>query len=173
MQVILPKSDSVGKKKSDTLLSVHVIHPGVTQGKLRPEIAAIAVPATLDGRDMAGNDFALTAGWGHYGSGDAVIPGQGRLIERAYTSEERAGAALGTTLPRARRGHLRHLSEPPRLVAQRPRRRLALQPGRLPDAQEMALLPRTRHSRSFAQAGVQHFTDTARRIGAIMQLVNK
>ena len=41
--------------------------PGVTQGPLRPEIASIAVPATTDGRNMTADDFALTAGWGHYG----------------------------------------------------------------------------------------------------------
>ena len=56
--------------------------PGVTSGRLRPEIAAIAVPATTDGRNMAGDDFALTAGWGHYGTGGAVMPGQGRIVER-------------------------------------------------------------------------------------------
>ena len=39
---------------------------------------------------MAGDDFALTAGWGHFGSGDAVMPGQGRVVQRAYTPEERA-----------------------------------------------------------------------------------
>ncbi len=71
--------------------------PGVTQGTLRPEIAAIAVPATIDGRNMTGDDFALTAGWGHFGAGDAVMPGQGRVVERAYTSDERA--ALGDALP--------------------------------------------------------------------------
>ena len=67
--------------------------PGVTTGTLRPEIATIAVPATVGGRNMAGDDFALTAGWGHFGTGDAVMPGQGRIVERAYTSEEHA--ALG------------------------------------------------------------------------------
>ena len=46
---------------------------------------------------MAGDDFALTAGWGHYGVGDAVMPGQGRAVERAYTPEERE--ALGDVLP--------------------------------------------------------------------------
>ena len=59
--------------------------PGVTTGTLRPDIAAIAVPATVDGRNMTGDDFALTAGWGHYGTGEAVMPGQGRVVERAYT----------------------------------------------------------------------------------------
>ena len=70
---------------------------GVTEGALRSDIAAIAVPATIDGHNMTGDDFALTAGWGHYGTGDAVMPGQGRLVERAFTPEERT--ALGDALP--------------------------------------------------------------------------
>ena len=64
--------------------------PGVTTGTLRPEVAAIAVPATVDGRNMDRDDFALTARWGHYGTGDAVMPGQGRVVERDYTADERA-----------------------------------------------------------------------------------
>ncbi len=71
--------------------------PGVTTGALRPEIAAIAVPATTDGRNMTGDHFALTAGWGHFGAGGAVMPGQGRIVERAFTREERA--AIRDTLP--------------------------------------------------------------------------
>ena len=71
--------------------------PGVTQGALRPEIAALAVPSTTDSRNMTGDDFALTAGWGHYGTGDAVMPGQGRIVEREYTPDERA--ALGDAIP--------------------------------------------------------------------------
>ena len=69
--------------------------PGVTAGTLRPEIAAIAVPATTDGRNMAGDDFAVTAGWGRFGVGQAVMPGAGRAVARAYTAEERA--ALNTS----------------------------------------------------------------------------
>ena len=71
--------------------------PGVTQGPLRPEIAALAVPATTDGHNMTGNDFALTTGWGHFGQGRAVMPGRGRVVERPYTPEERT--ALGDALP--------------------------------------------------------------------------
>ena len=70
--------------------------PGVTQGELPPEIAAIAVPATTDSGNMTGDDFALTAGWGHFGTGDAVMPGQGRVVEREYTPEERT--ALGDSI---------------------------------------------------------------------------
>ena len=69
---------------------------GVTAGTLRPELAVIAVPSTADGRNMTGDDFALTAGWGHFGTGDAVMPGQGRIVERDYTAAERE--ALGDAL---------------------------------------------------------------------------
>ena len=64
--------------------------PGVTQRPLRPEMAVIAVPATTNGRNMADKDFAMTAGWGHLGKGDAVMPGQGRVVERPFTPEERS-----------------------------------------------------------------------------------
>ncbi len=71
--------------------------PGVTQAPIRPESAVVAVPATTDNRNMAGDDFALAAGWGHFGAGGAVMPGQGRAIERDYTPGERA--ALSGALP--------------------------------------------------------------------------
>ena len=61
---------------------------GVTQAPLRREYAAIAVPETIDGRNMAGNDFAVTSGWGYRGQGDAVMPGQGRAIERPNDQDE-------------------------------------------------------------------------------------
>ena len=46
--------------------------PGVTVGELRPELATIAVPNTDDRRNMTGDEFAVTAGWGHFSTGDAV-----------------------------------------------------------------------------------------------------
>ena len=92
----LVRSAARGRKLA-CLLDPDTPVPGVTSGRPRPEIAAIAVPATTDGRNMAGDDFALTAGWGHYGTGGAVMPGQGRIVERAFTPEERA--ALGDALP--------------------------------------------------------------------------
>ncbi len=79
------------------LLDPETSVPGVAQAPLRPDLAAVAVPATTDGRNMTGDDFALTAGWGHIGAGTAVMPGQGRVVERAFTPEERE--ALGNALP--------------------------------------------------------------------------
>ena len=72
------------------LLDADAPAAGVTDGTLRSAIATIAVPATADSRNMTGEDFAVTTGWGHSGSGDAVMPGQGRAVERSYTSSERA-----------------------------------------------------------------------------------
>ena len=42
---------------------------------------------------MTDDDFDVSAGWGHFGTGEAVMPGQGRVVERDYTAAERA--ALG------------------------------------------------------------------------------
>ena len=92
---ILARSAAHGRELA-ALLNPETPVPGVTTGTLRPESAIIAVPATADGRNMAGDDFALTAGWGHFGTGDAVMPGQGRIVERSYTQDERA--ALGDAL---------------------------------------------------------------------------
>ena len=71
--------------------------PGATDGTPRPELATIAVPDTMHGRNMTGEDFAVTVGWGHSGFGDAVMPGQGRAVERAYTPSE--CTALGDAAP--------------------------------------------------------------------------
>ena len=94
---VLARSAARGRELA-RLLDPDTPVPSVTQGTLRPEIASIAVPTTVDGHNMTGDDFALTAGWGHYGTGDAVMPGQGRIVEREYTSDERAalGEAIST-----------------------------------------------------------------------------
>ena len=93
---ILARSAARGRELA-ALLNPDTPVLGVTTGTLRPDIATIAVPATVDGRNMTNDDFALTASWGHYGTGDAVMPGQGRIVERDYAADERAalGGATG------------------------------------------------------------------------------
>ena len=93
----LTASAELGRELA-ALLDSETPVPGVTTGALRPEIAAIAVPSTTDGGNMAGDDFSVTASWGHFGPGEAVMPGHGRAVERPYTAEERAalGNAAGT-----------------------------------------------------------------------------
>ena len=73
--------------------------PGVTVSLLRPELATIAVPSTTDGRNMADDDFAVTAGWGRFGVGQAVMPGAGRAVPRAYTPAERRDLTPGPFPP--------------------------------------------------------------------------
>ena len=70
---------------------------GVTQPPLMRETATVAVPSTLGHRNMTGDDFAVTAGWGHYGQADAVMPGQGRANERSLSADE--CSAIGDARP--------------------------------------------------------------------------
>ena len=142
---------------------------GVTTGTLRPEIAAVARPATVDGRNMAGGDFALTAGWGHHGAGDAVMPGQGRTVERPFTAGERA--ALGDALPALGTATFDVYLNDRAFWANVP---AAVWSYRLGGYQvlkkwlsyrERSVLGRPLHPDE-----VQHFIDTARRIAAILRV---
>ena len=148
----LARSAARGRELA-ALLDPETPVPGVTQAPLRPEIAAIAVPATVDGRNMAGDDFALTAGWGHFGAGGAVMPGQGRAIERAVPGESAFDIHLNdrafwrnvpAAVWRYKLGGYQVLKK---WLSYRERRIL-----------DRALTPEE----------VQHFTDTARRIAAIL-----
>lgn len=84
-------------RKIAVLLEPETPVPGITQMPLRPEIAVLGVPATTDGGNMTDTHFAVTAGWGRRGSGDAVMPGRGRAVERTYTPTERS--TLSDALP--------------------------------------------------------------------------
>ncbi len=140
---------------------------GVTQTPLRPEIAAIAVPTTVVGHNMTGDDFAVTAGWGHCGAGDAVMPGRGRIVERAYGPEERASfarhvAALGeTTFDVYLNGDAFWRNVPSVVWDYRLGGYQVLK--KWLSYREYEVLGRRLHAQE-----VQHFTDTARRIGALL-----
>ena len=151
------------------LLDAETPVAGVTAGALRPELAAIAVPATADGRNMTGNDFALTAGWGHHGSADAVMPGQGRATERDYTAEERqalgdAIATLGATTYDIHLNNNAHWRNVPTAVWN----------YKLGGYQVLKKWLSYRESkvlnRPLLPEEAQHFTDTARRIAALLAL---
>ena len=150
------------------LLDPEVPVPSVTQGALRSEIVAIAVPATVDGRNMTGDDFAVTAGWGHYGTGDAVMPGKGRIVEREYTPDERAAlgeaiSALGAkTLDVYLNDHAFWRNVPANVWNYKLGGYQVLKKW-------LSYRERPILDRPLAPEEVQHFTDTARRIGAIIQ----
>ena len=144
---------------------------GVTTGSLRPKLAAIAVPTTTAGGNMAGDDFAVSAGWGHFGTGEAVMPGQGRIVERDYTDDERTALAVAVpTLSDTtfdvylnERAYWRNVPA-------------AVWNYQLGGYQVLKKWLSYRESkvlgRPLQPEEVQHFIDTARRIAAILQLVN-
>jgi hypothetical protein len=39
--------------------------------------------------DPQQGELDMTAGWGHFGKGDAIMPGAGKTVERSYTPKER------------------------------------------------------------------------------------
>ena len=146
--------------------------PGVTGGMLHPEIAVIAIPSTTDGTNMTGEDFALAAGWGYFGQGRVVMPGLGRTHDRLYTPEEQdaVGDATGT------------LSETTFDVYLNERAFWRNIPSnvwnyKLGGYQVLKKWLSYRESkilgRPLLPEEVQHFTDTARRIAAILLLVNQ
>ena len=153
------------------LLDPDVPVPGVTEAPIRPDLVVIAVPAKTDGHNMTGDDFTLTAGWGHYGAGEAVMPGQGRVVPRAYTPDERAALVdaaptLGeTTLDIYLNARACWRNVP-----------AAVWTYRLGGYQVLKKwLSYREHSildRPLSPEEVQHFTDTARRIAAILTTVS-
>ena len=142
---------------------------GVTTGSLHPELETIAVPSTANGRNMSGNDFALTAGWGHFGSGDAVMPGVGRVVERDYSTVEREaiGEAVGVLGESTLDVYLNddvYWSNIPSAVWN----------YKLGGYQVLKKWLSYRESkvlcRNLMPEEARHFTDTARRIGSILSL---
>ena len=167
----LAASAALGRELA-ALLDPETPVPGVTAGVLRPELAAIAVPSTADGRNMSGDDFALTAGWGHFGTGDAVMPGQGRALERDYTTAERealgdAFSVLGDATVDVHLNDNARWSNVPASVWN----------YKLGGYQVLKKWLSYRESkvlgRNLTPEEVQHFTNTARRIAAIMGTVNR
>ena len=145
---------------------------GVTAGALRPELAAIAVPSTADGRNMNGDDFALTVGWGHFGTGNAVMPGQGRALKRDYTAAERQALGDGVSVlgDNTFDVHLNGQAYWRNVPA-------AVWNYKLGGYQVLKKWLSYRESkvlgRKLKLEEVQHFTGTARRIAAVLMLTGK
>ena len=153
------------------LLDSETSMPGVTTGALRPEMAAIGVPATAGGRNMDGDDFSVTAGWGHFGTGDAVMPGQGRVEERPYTVEERvalrdSAETLGETTFDIYLNDGAYWRNVPANVWNYKLGGYQVLKKWLSYREQRVL------GRSLRPEEVQHFADTARRIGAMLLLVS-
>ena len=121
---------------------------------------------------MGDDDFALTAGWGHFGQGEAVMPGLGRIVERPYTPEERAklGVAVSVLSKTTFDVYLNDRAYWRNVPA-------AVWSYKLGGYQVLKKWLSYREEkvlgRSMLPEEVQHFTDTARRIAGILMLVNE
>ena len=82
---ILKSSAESGRKLANLLLiRKHHPIPGVTAGKLRPEVRGIAIPMKLDHSQIdADEDLDVTASWGARNTQGAVMPGSGRVTPNA------------------------------------------------------------------------------------------
>ena len=167
----LATSAALGRQLA-ALLDSDTPVPGVTEGILRPETAVVGVPTTVDGGNMGDDDFALTAGWGHFGQGEAVMPGLGRIVERPYTPEERAklGVAVSVLSKTTFDVYLNDRAYWRNVPA-------AVWSYKLGGYQVLKKWLSYREEkvlgRSMLPEEVQHFTDTARRIAGILMLVNE
>lgn len=120
---------------------------------------------------MDDDDFDVTAGWGHFGSGQAVMPGQGRVVERPYTSKEKVAMGdLATTLGDTTfdvylndRAYWRNI--PSNVWAYKLGGYQALK--KWLSYRESKVL-----NRPLNPDEVQHFTEVARRVAAILALVS-
>ena len=96
-------SADLGRKVAG-LLETETPVPGVTAGKVRDELKGIGGISAAAGQSLnPETDLALTLGWGHFGTRNAVMPGKGKTVERDYTKDELAAleagaAALGVSL---------------------------------------------------------------------------
>ena len=141
--------------------------PGVTQGTLRPALANIAVPSKVAGGNMAGDDFAVTAGWGHQGAGGAIMPGPGRQLERRPTASESRTAATHTLGATTFDIHLNADAYWRNVPAAVWRYQLG---GYQVLKKWLSYREHPILGRELESDEVQHFTDTARRIAAILLL---
>ena len=153
------------------LLDSEAAAPGVTDGVLRPEIAAIAVPSTSEDRNMTGDDFNLDANWGYFGKDRAVMPGQGSSTERDYTPDERSALAdaipaLGQTTFDIHLNTRAYWKNIPTAVWNYKLGGYQVLKKWLSYRERQIL------RRPLTPEEVQHFTDTARRIAALLLLTS-
>jgi hypothetical protein len=166
------KASAARGRELAALLNSETPVSGVTTGALRPEMATIAVPTTTDGSNMTSDDFSMTAGWGHYGQGEAVMPGQGRVEPRSFTADEIAvlgnmADVLGATTFDVHLNDRAYWRNIPAAV-------WSYKLGGYQVLKKwLSYRERGVLDRALKPEEVQHFTDTARRIAAVLVLTGK
>ncbi len=80
-------SSEFGRRLAELLESDKPVHR-VTTGELEPQLKSIAVPTTRHGQPMTGAEFDLVSDWGRLKSNQTVRPGRGNFVIRDYTARE-------------------------------------------------------------------------------------
>jgi hypothetical protein len=95
---VLRASAALGRHVA-ALLDTEKPVPGVTSGKLRPEMKAIAVISSVSAVPVNpdAGDLAVTCGWGHKGKEGVTMPGKGKAIRRDYTPDELTAITTGAS----------------------------------------------------------------------------
>ena len=159
-------------RKLAALLDADVPIDGITEGVPRADVVTITVPTAEEGGNMTSADFAVSVGWGRFGGGDVVIRGQGRVVERTYADDELAalGDAIRTLDDTTFDGYLNdraYWRNVPTAVWD-------YQLGGYPVLKKWLSYRESEVlGRSLLPEEVWDFTDMSRRIGSIIQLVNR
>ncbi len=69
----------------------------VTSGKIRSELKTLGVVAREGGGNLNpdADDLDVKVGWGHFGQGNAIMPGKGKTAVRDYSTDERQAIETG------------------------------------------------------------------------------
>jgi hypothetical protein len=78
---VLDASAKLGRTVADLLLPDQPV-PGVTTGKLRPELRTLGVPSKVGGGTIDPADLKVEAGYGFRGQKNAVMCGKGKAVPR-------------------------------------------------------------------------------------------
>jgi len=78
-------------KQIAALLDTESYVDDVTSGEILPELKKLAIISRVDEKPLnsEAGDLKIEAGWGHGNNDGVTMPGAGKLIERAYTADER------------------------------------------------------------------------------------
>lgn len=85
----LQDSAALGEQVA-ALLDTEAEVPGVTTGSIPPFFKKVGCITKVGGGsiDPSSRELAITAGWGHYGKDNVVMPARGRIVRRKFIAEE-------------------------------------------------------------------------------------
>ncbi|MCL5124791.1 MAG: N-6 DNA methylase [Deltaproteobacteria bacterium] len=87
---LLVASAALGQQVA-ALLDTEYPPPSINSESVRPALRAIATVTHVEGRQVTATkgELEVTAGWGYVDNQRATMPGQGKVVQREYQTEER------------------------------------------------------------------------------------